>query len=315
MNMNIIELLIALIINCVINDNSDQIKALPGFDGEPNFKQYSGYLNGGKDIKLFYWFVESQVNPSNDPVLLWLNGGPGESSLWGMFLENGPFRVASDGKTLTSDPNSWNALANVLYLESPVGVGYSYYTGNDTYRSDDNSTALMNRLALQEFFNKFPKFKTNSFYIAGESYGGHYVPMLALELLKNSPDVNLKGLAIGNGWVDSKLQESSSFEYAYYHGAFIDHKSWTQTTNTKCKCSESGQHCDFSDQADSLIFKFNYNGLSPYNLNDDVCSLMKYNESGHMMFHWKWQTLQTLSQRCAQDLFELTRDQKGLERT
>ncbi|VDK68119.1 unnamed protein product, partial [Cylicostephanus goldi] len=73
--------------------------------------------------------VESElVDPATAPLLLWLNGGPGSSSLEGLFFENGPFRIGKDGFTVTSNPYSWNKFANVLYLESPVGVGYSYST-------------------------------------------------------------------------------------------------------------------------------------------------------------------------------------------
>ncbi|PIO55419.1 serine carboxypeptidase [Teladorsagia circumcincta] len=78
------------------------------------------------------------VDPAQAPLLLWLNGGPGSSSLEGLFLENGPFRIGKDGKTITRNPYAWNQFANVLYLESPVGVGYSYSTdGNQPQYSDD----------------------------------------------------------------------------------------------------------------------------------------------------------------------------------
>ena len=79
---------------------ADEITHLPGLPQNVTFKQYSGYLDGGKGRHLFYWFVESEKNPSADPLVLWLNGGPGCSSLIGFLKENGPFRVKADGKTL-----------------------------------------------------------------------------------------------------------------------------------------------------------------------------------------------------------------------
>ena len=152
----------------------DEIVSLPGLAKKPSFKQYSGYLSGGQDIHLHYWFVESQGNPEKDPLILWLNGGPGCSSLDGLLKENGPFRVGSDGKTVTIDPHSWNTLANVLYLESPVGVGFSYTNRSQQFVNTDDTTAQLNRLALVDFFKKFPQFKKNSFYITGRDELGSF---------------------------------------------------------------------------------------------------------------------------------------------
>ena len=179
--------------------DTDEILSLPGLTQKPSFKQYSGYLKGGEDVFLHYWFVESQSNPAKDPVILWLNGGPGCSSIDGLLTENGPFRVQSDSKTVTLDKNSWNTLANVLYLESPVGVGYSYYNKNKTFNNTDDTTAQINYLALEDFFKKFPQFSKNPFYITGESYAGVYIPMLAVEMFSRNSTINFKGVAIGNG--------------------------------------------------------------------------------------------------------------------
>ena len=269
-----------------IDYKSDRIECLPGLEGKPNFSQYSGYLSGGEDIHLHYWLVESQANPSLDPVVLWLNGGPGESSLWGMFMENGPFRVQTDTKTLATDPNSWNTLANVLYLSSPVGVGFSYQTRNDTFNHNDGTSVRMNLKAIQDFFAKFPQFKANRFFIVGESYGGVYAPTLALEMLKNHPGINLRGVAIGNGWVDSELLKRTAFEFAYYHG-LVDQRVWTNWVKTNCNCTESGQVCDVNSIRDimtQLHLDMYRNGISSYNLNDNLCSVIKYNTSGNLLF-------------------------------
>ena len=190
-----INILFLLLINSSWGLTSDEITSLPGLKQKPSFKQYSGYLRGGPEEYLHYWFVESQGNPSTDPVVLWLNGGPGCSSLLGFFTENGPFKVSNDGKTVSLYEYSWNKLANVLYLESPVGVGFSYTTKSGTFISNDNNTAHMNYLAVEDFFSKFPQFANHSFYITGESYGGIYVPTLAKEFYDNKSKINLKGKA------------------------------------------------------------------------------------------------------------------------
>ncbi|KAJ8625102.1 hypothetical protein MRB53_033632 [Persea americana] len=146
--------------------------------------------------------------------------GPGCSSLgYGAMEELGPFRVKSDGKTLYSNDYAWNNVANVLFLESPAGVGFSYSNTTSDYDSSgdkrsarDACTFLINRL------QRFSQYKTRDFYITGESYGGHYVPQLAYTILyhnkKNAKQtvINLKGIAIlyfdpcTDDYVDSYLK-------------------------------------------------------------------------------------------------------------
>lgn len=151
--------------------NPDEVLNLPGLAEQPTFRHYSGYLNASTGKYLHYWFVESQSSPATDPVVLWLTGGPGCSSLDGFLAENGPFHANLDGKTLSVNPYSWNLAASVIYLESPAGVGFSYTDdGNDA--TDDDITAADNLLALKSFFLKFPQYATNNFYVTGESYGG-----------------------------------------------------------------------------------------------------------------------------------------------
>ena len=126
-----------------------------------------------------------------------------------MLTENGPFRAAGD--TLTVNPYSWNQVANVIYLESPAGVGFSRNPKGQTF--NDNLTAEDNYAFLLGFFELFPQFLTggNDFWIAGESYGGHYVPQLALQILSNnSTDANattladnFKGIMVGNPYTQA----------------------------------------------------------------------------------------------------------------
>ena len=163
----------------------DLIDHIPHYNGHTvNFKAYSGYLNATTG-RLFYLFLESAGSPSTDPLVLWLNGGPGCSSLFGSFIENGPwhpFRAHPySGVHIEYNPYSWNSMANMLYIESPPCVGFSYPYSMDcsTYYTDDNTTKHDNLEALYSFFDKFPEFGNHSFYITGESYVGHFGPQLA----------------------------------------------------------------------------------------------------------------------------------------
>ncbi|XP_006641521.2 lysosomal protective protein-like [Lepisosteus oculatus] len=222
----------------------DLVTSLPGLSETPNFKHYSGYLQAGSGNYFHYWFVESQNNPSTDPLILWLNGGPGCSSMDGMLSENGPFHLNDDG-TVYMNPYSWNKLANVLYLESPAGVGFSYSTSQN-YQTSDPQVAADNYQALLDFFSKFPSFAGNDFYVFGESYGGIYAPTLTQKIASSSNSINLKGMGVGNGMTSYALNDQSLVYFGYYHGLFGDNL-WS-TLNQYC-CS--GDSCNFYSSSNS----------------------------------------------------------------
>ncbi|KHJ76650.1 serine carboxypeptidase, partial [Oesophagostomum dentatum] len=170
--------------------------------------------------------VEAQDQSQWAPLLLWLNGGPGCSSLGGFFTEHGPFHPSSDGLSLVENVHSWNKAANVLYLESPHDIGFSYRDsktyGQDNYYNDDK-TANDNAIALKEFFQRFPEYQNRDFYITGESYGGVYVPTLTnliIKMIQNGtlPNVKLVGMAVGNGELSVQQQTNSAVDLLYYRG-------------------------------------------------------------------------------------------------
>ncbi|KAK7105698.1 lysosomal protective protein-like [Littorina saxatilis] len=237
-------LLMLLPVTILAAPSEDEIRMLPGLAEEPSFKQYSGYLAATGSRRLHYWFVESVNNPKKDPVAVWLNGGPGCSSLFGLLGENGPFKVMDDGATLEPNPFSWNNVANVLYIESPAGVGFSYATDSN-YVTNDDRTATENYAAMKDFFNKFPEYRVNELFITGESYGGIYVPMLSV-LLMGDPSFNLKGYAVGNGVSSDEMLGSSIMYFAYYHG-LVGTTEWTNLVKQCCGGSENS--CKFVSAA------------------------------------------------------------------
>ncbi|KAK6043107.1 serine carboxypeptidase [Cooperia oncophora] len=205
---------------------AQEIKQLPGVNFELTFKHYSGFFQVSDTHLLHYWFVESQNDPTSDPLIFWFNGGPGCSSLDGLLNEMGPYVANADGKSLRENPYSWNKMASVVYIESPAGVGYSYATdGNIT--TNDDQTSLENYEAVKQFFTTFPQFRHHATYIMGESYGGVYVPTLTARIVDGQKEfpINLKGMALGNGYVNEKLNIDTSIRYAYGHG-IIDEKTW-----------------------------------------------------------------------------------------
>ncbi|XP_019190427.1 PREDICTED: serine carboxypeptidase-like 42 [Ipomoea nil] len=207
----------------------DLVKGLPG-QPKVGFKQYAGYVD--VDLKagrsLFYYFVEAEVNPRLKPLTLWLNGGPGCSSVGGgAFTELGPFYPTGDGRGLRRNSKSWNKASNLLFVESPAGVGWSYSNTSSDYICGDASTASDMHIFMVEWFKKFPSYKSRDLFLTGESYSGHYIPQLAVALLDHNKyskgfKFNLKGVAIGNPLLRLDRDVPSTYEYFWSHGMISD---------------------------------------------------------------------------------------------
>ncbi|KAL2455853.1 Serine carboxypeptidase-like 29 [Abeliophyllum distichum] len=208
----------------------DRVSKLPGQNFNVSFAHYAGYVTVSKESgrALFYWFFEADEDPSSKPIVLWLNGGPGCSSIaYGLAEEIGPFHVEKDGKTLYLNPNSWNKAANILFLDSPVGVGFSYSNvTNDQLNNGDKRTAADNLEFLLQWFKLFPQYKGRDFYITGESYAGHYVPQLSQAIVrhnhKNGEVINLKGFMVGNALIDDFHDHLGLFQFMWSVGMISD---------------------------------------------------------------------------------------------
>ncbi|KAF0754804.1 venom serine carboxypeptidase-like [Aphis craccivora] len=188
-------------------------------------ESYSGYLtvDEAHGSNMFFWFFPAMSGAKDAPVMLWLQGGPGASSLYAVFDEHGPFSVGkSHGLKLRN--HTWVATHSMLYLDNPVGTGYSFTGDEAGYSANQTSVGLNAYNALVQFFTLFHEYQPNDFYVTGESYAGKYVPAISYAIHLNNPGskvkINLKGLAIGNGLVDPINQLKYS-EYLYQHG-FVD---------------------------------------------------------------------------------------------
>eukprot|EP00940_MAST-03C_sp_MAST-3C-sp2_P003052 g3052.t1 len=175
---------------------------------DPSVNQTAGYIASNSSSKYFFWLFESQSDPSQDPLIMWLSGGPGCSSQLALFAENGPCKISEDGKSTTANPNSWHKKANVMWVDQPEGVGFS--TGIGT-RNEAGVAANMHTF-LEGFFAQFPQYQNTDFYIFGESYAGHYVPAIAHKIWQENgakedgEKIPLRGIAIGNGLTDPQEQ-------------------------------------------------------------------------------------------------------------
>ncbi|OJT03161.1 Carboxypeptidase Y -like protein [Trametes pubescens] len=180
-------------------------------------RAYTGYI----DVEahhLFWFFFESRRDPDADDVIFWTNGGPGGSGAVGLFSELGPCRVTSANST-EWNPWSWNEHANIFFIEQPVSVGFSYAEFGEsvstTREAADDVAALMGI-----FFEHFTKFKGRALHLAGESYGGRYIPVFASAIYDKNAElvqagltpVNLTSIMLGNGCTDFSTMFPSYYD-------------------------------------------------------------------------------------------------------
>ncbi|KAH7351965.1 hypothetical protein KP509_19G022500 [Ceratopteris richardii] len=213
---------------CWAGPSADLITSLPG---QPNvlFAQYAGYIDVDASAgRSFFYYLAEAEDASSKPLTLWLNGGPGCSSVGnGGFTENGPFRVCSASGQLKENQFAWNTVSNMLYLDSPAGVGWSYTNTSGYIVANDTLTAQDNFIFLQNWFEAFPEYKGREFFITGESYAGHYVPQLASLIVdymtqNGTSVVNLVGLAIGNPLLDGLVDFPERNFFLWSHAVISD---------------------------------------------------------------------------------------------
>ncbi|CUA72024.1 hypothetical protein RSOLAG22IIIB_04885 [Rhizoctonia solani] len=225
-------IVLSLFISLVLAGNkgkAEQVVSTPGrlryvensgiCETTPGVYQASGYADLTSAQSMWFWFFAARNNPDTAPLSIWLNGGPGASSMIGLFETLGPCRLQKDGTTLKRNKYSWNE----LFIDQPVGTGYSH--GETTVRTTKEAAAALWKM-LQIFFadDKFSRYATRHFAIWTSSYGGHYGPIFASYILDRNADIdngrineikiNLKVLSITSGMVDPYIQYPEYVEYA-----------------------------------------------------------------------------------------------------
>eukprot|EP00611_Tribonema_gayanum_P026394 TRINITY_DN627_c0_g3_i1.p1 TRINITY_DN627_c0_g3~~TRINITY_DN627_c0_g3_i1.p1 ORF type:complete len:544 (-),score=164.92 TRINITY_DN627_c0_g3_i1:674-2152(-) len=247
------------------------------------FRMFAGYLpikdEGSASMRnMFYWYFESQGSPEEDPLLLWTNGGPGCSGMLGLLTEHGPFLVRAGGQTLEANPFSWNLHANMLYVEQPCGVGFSYSDDIAAYTTGDARAAQDNVALIRTFLDRYPHLRASELHLSSESYGGHYLPTLAASLVdanaaaraNGSDAINFKGLLVGNPYTDWGSNQVAM--YGKYWGEQLISKPLYDEWNDKCV--KDGYRGD-SPKCQSLELEMDsqLGGLNPYALDFPTCSI------------------------------------------
>ncbi|GAB0095705.1 hypothetical protein DMENIID0001_111200 [Sergentomyia squamirostris] len=206
------------------------------------FTSYSGFLTVDKQYNsnLFFWYVKAQENSDEAPVIIWLAGGPGFTTFYAFFYENGPFYLTPE---LDFPPReySWHIDHNIIFIDNPVGTGFSFTESEEGYSTNSEHVAVNLYEALQQFFTLFPHLRSNSFFICAESFGAQYAAFLGPLIHERNADrpkeefINLRGISIGNGainfgeqmtdpaflyqlgFIDAKTAESVALEEEYIH--------------------------------------------------------------------------------------------------
>lgn len=213
-----------------------EVKSLPGWNGPLLSKAYCGFSSGGTppsgqgEMFFNYIMIEAENDPANAPTLIWYNGGPGAASMFGLFVELGPYYLNQDSfddpnyaKTgipqVQRNMNAWTKVGNVIAVNNPPPIGYSYCTGQKNASNDgpsgdgyscgpwnDDSVAKANAAFIRNLFTAdFPEFAKNPLFIIGESYAGVYVPTIVRELWADPGPTTLKGFAVGDGCMGTEV--------------------------------------------------------------------------------------------------------------
>ncbi|XP_057952928.1 serine carboxypeptidase-like 29, partial [Malania oleifera] len=275
----------------VVQQQLDKVLHLPGQNFDVSFDHYSGYVTVNEHFgrALFYWFIEAAEGPSSKPLVLWLNGGPGCSSIaYGEAEEIGPFHIKEDGKTLYLNPYSWNQVANILFLDSPVGVGFSYSnTSFDVLNNGDKRTAEDSLAFLLKWLERFPQYKGRDFYITGESYAGHYVPQLSqaivrYNLVSGYKPINLKGYMVGNALTDDYYDHLGLFQFMWSAGLISD-----QTYKLLNVLCDSQSFIRPSKSCDKILDVANeeLGGIDPYSIFTPSCTA-NVSSSSQLLKRW-----------------------------
>ena len=250
-----------------------RITSLPGLPSTVNLVQYAGHLKVDEQHNgnLFYWLFERPVDPLSSPLIIWMNGGPGCSSMDGLFLELGPLRL--DGERMDNikiNPSSWHQAGNLLFLDQPVGTGLSYTLSRDGYAGNDDTINEHFFQFLLAFFKLHDRYTSvvngrkvsRPIYLTGESHAGHYIPNMAAYIQRKNAKValtdlviNLEGIALGNPWTDPMNQYDAS-DFAHGHGLI------SQGQSNKLK--------ELNSECQALLKAGRYNQRVCFSLLDDI---------------------------------------------
>ncbi|GFP54798.1 carboxypeptidase Y homolog ARB_05721 [Trichoderma asperellum] len=220
--------------------------------------QWTGTIDVTDSHRLFFWFFDSRNDPANDPIIIWMNGGPGSTSMLGLFNEMGACWLEPGANTTVPNDFAWNNNASVLFLDQPAGVGLSSRAEGSPVPAFDIEGAYDFQTFLNVFFKDvFPDRARLPIHIAAESYGGHYGPVYLNYILDsrrfNSRDAfwgNISSLILVDAVIDFTAPAVGVYEFLCK--GFGNHSKIMNDTVCEAlglsvpKIFELGRNCDAS---------------------------------------------------------------------
>ncbi|WJX26886.1 sinapoylglucose--choline O-sinapoyltransferase [Trifolium repens] len=203
------------------------VKFLPGFQGPLPFVLETGYVGVGENehVQVFYYFIESENNPKDDPLMLSLTGGPGCSALSGLIFEIGPLEFKKEEyngslPNLILRQHSWTKVSSIIFLDLPVSTGFTYARTNSASQRSDSILVKQALEFLRKWLVDHPKFQSNEVYIGGDSYSGIPVPVIVQEIAQanengGQPWINLQGYLLGNA---ATIENETNYKIPFAHG-------------------------------------------------------------------------------------------------
>ncbi|XP_057459114.1 serine carboxypeptidase-like 11 [Lotus japonicus] len=222
-----------------------KVEMLPGFQGPLPFHLETGYVGLGEsdddDMQVFYYFIKSENNPQKDPLMLWLTGGPGCSSFSGLAFQIGPLKFESkeyDGSVpnLVLRSQSWTKVCSIIFVDLPLGTGFSYAKNVTTQRSDWKLVHHAHQF-LRKWLTDHPEFFSNEFYMGGDSYSGIPAPAIVQEISNGNekglqPWINLQGYLLGNPLTTHRER---NYQIPFAHGMGLISDELYESMQKNCK--------------------------------------------------------------------------------
>jgi len=183
----------------------------------------------------FYWLFPKTYTATEEcsgdcPLIIYINGGPGSTSMNALFTENGPLRIKqtgendSNGYEITYEPeNAWSAAGDLLFIDQPVGTGWSYGSHAATSLDEIGSDFLT---FLKNFYTEYPQYWDRELLLTGESFGGKYLSYAAASILdyneSASKTFNFNSLILSNPLVDVPMERINQQHLGYAIGLYDD---------------------------------------------------------------------------------------------
>ncbi|KAF6762072.1 pheromone-processing carboxypeptidase KEX1 [Ephemerocybe angulata] len=227
------------------------VHSVPGIQQDPQhpLRIYAGHLPAESNATrlatndvtahIYFMMVKNRRAADRERVIFWFNGGPGCSSFDGAMMEVGPWRwdgQPAGKESFNVKEGGWEEYATMVFIDQPPGTGFSFTSTNDYAKTIKEVQAHLLEF-MRNFYSVFPEYKYADTYMAGESFAGQWIPYFADAVLASNLDVPLKGIAIGNGWMDAKRQYLSYLDYAVKMNLLEENsEDWKHVKKSHEKC-------------------------------------------------------------------------------